>query len=150
MKRLLVVLFIALASVSCEGPMGPQGPEGYGGAWEEISFVVRPNEWRIPVDKEGNAAIPGTPEFYYYHAHSWDAMDDLAVERGIVIGYVEDFMGNYTTLSYVFHDRDAWSDWTVTTSFSFYRGGFEIQVTNSDFADVPPQKDMVFRVIIFK
>jgi hypothetical protein len=150
MKKLLVVLFIAVAFVSCEGPMGPQGPEGYpGGTWEETSFVVRPNEWLIP-KYDGKPAIPGTPEFYYFHERSWDVMDDLAVERGIVIGYVEDFMGNYTTLPYVFHDRDVQSDWTVTTSLSFYRGGFEIQVTNSDFADVPPQKDMVFRVIIFK
>jgi hypothetical protein len=151
MKRLLFVLFIAVALfVSCEGPMGPQGLEGEpGGKWEEMSFVVRPNEWRIPTYPDGSTVIPGTPEFYYYRAFPWEALDEFAVERGIVIGYVEDFMGNYTTLPYVFHDKDA-REWTVTTSLSFYRGGFEIQVTNSDFEDVRPLKDMVFRVIIFK
>ncbi|MDR1623680.1 MAG: hypothetical protein LBS04_01740 [Tannerellaceae bacterium] len=145
MKRLLFVLFIAVAFASCEGPMGPQGPAGEpGGTWDEDFFVVRPNEWMTE-----KGAIPGTANFYYFHRREWSAMDELAVERGIVIGYVEDFNGNYTALPYVFHDRDA-RDWTVTTSLSFYQGGFEIQVTNSDFEAIPPLKDMVFRVIIFK
>lgn len=143
MKRLLFALFIAVAFVSCEGPMGPQGPEGDpAGTWEEDSFVIRSNEWK-------SSGTPGTNQFYYYHSRDWSAMDDFAVERGIVIGYVEDFNGNYTTLPHVYHDKDLDYFWTETTSFSFFNGGFEIQVTNSDFEAVSPG-DKVFRIIIFK
>ncbi|MDR1402747.1 MAG: hypothetical protein LBJ60_03475 [Tannerellaceae bacterium] len=145
MRKIWFVLFATFAFISCEGPVGPQGPEGDpAGLWEEDSFVVSPGEWAT-----AKGAVPGTASFYYFHQRDWPAMDEFAVERGIVAGYVEDFNGAYTALPYVFHDTDTY-DFTVTTSLSFYKGGFEIQVTNSDFAPVPPQRDMVFRVIIFK
>jgi hypothetical protein len=143
MKRLLFVLFIAAAFVSCEGPMGPQGPEGDpGGAWGEYKLIVHSNEW----NKNGNE---GSSNFYYSFEQSWPELDELAVERGIVIGYMLDFTGAYTTLPYVYHDKDLNYEWTETTSLSFFKGGFEIQVTNSDFADVPPGEKS-FRIIIFK
>ncbi|MDR1202890.1 MAG: hypothetical protein LBL58_14850 [Tannerellaceae bacterium] len=143
MKRLLFVLFIAVAFVSCEGPMGPQGPDGEpGGTWEEMKFIVHANEWTKIVEK-------GTPTFYYSYEGTWNALDELAVERGIVIPYMLDFTGAYTTLPYVFHDKDSNTEWTETTSFSFFKGGFEVQVTNSDFADVSPGEKS-FRIIIFK
>jgi hypothetical protein len=143
MKRLLFVLFIAVAFVSCEGPMGPQGPDGDpAGGWDELKFIVRANDWKV---KE----IQGTPLFYYSYEGRWDALDEMAVERGIVIPYILDFTGAYTTLPYVIHDKDLGGEWTVTTSFSFFKGGFEVQVQNSDFVDVRPG-DQSFRIIMFK
>ncbi|MDR1161854.1 MAG: hypothetical protein LBK45_05890 [Tannerellaceae bacterium] len=147
MKRLLFVLFIAVAFVSCEGPMGPQGPAGEsGGRRDYMSFVIRSNEWLIP-EYDGKPAIPGTSQFYYYRELSWDALDELAVEQGVVVGYVLDFTGAYTTLPHVFHDKNYNEEWTETTSLSFFKGGVEIQVTNSDFADVRPG-DKSFRLVV--
>lgn len=144
MKRVLFLLFITVASVSCEGPVGPQGPEGEpGGTWYEMKFVIHANEW----NKNGKE---GTSNFYYSCELSWaEALDEFAVERGIVIGYMLDFTGAYTTLPYVYHDKELNDEWTETTSFSFFKGGFEIQVTNSDFADVSPGEKS-FRIIVFK
>jgi hypothetical protein len=143
MKRVLFVLFIAVAFVSCEGPMGPQGPEGEpGGAWSELKFTVRANDWLAHGDE-------GFSNFYYSFEQPWDALDEMAVERGIVIGYMLDFTGAYTTLPYVYHNKEFNDEWTETTSFSFFKGACEVQVTNSDFADVRPG-DHSFRVIIFK
>lgn len=143
MKRILFALFIVVAFVSCEGPMGPMGPEGDpAGSWAEDNFTIRSSEWQ-------SKGVAGTNQFYYYHTREWAELDNMAVERGVVIGYVEDFNGNYTALPHVYHDKDGDYEWTETTSLTFFEGGFEIQVTNSDFEDVPPG-DKYFRIIIFK
>lgn len=149
MKKTLVALLLAVIFVSCEGPMGPQGPAGYdgadGGDWGEYSyFTVKANQWQ-------SDGIAGTNSFYYYYNQKWDELDEMAVERGIVIGYVVDHTGGYTTMPYVYHDKDNEQgfEWTKTTSFSYDIGVFEIQVTNSDFYDDPPG-DMSFRIIVFR
>lgn len=143
MKKIGIVLLMLVALVACEGPMGPPGYDGEdAGEWREDSFWVRANDWEA-------MGTPNTRDFYYRHRREWKEMDEFAVERGIVVGYVEDYTtGGYTTLPHVFHDLDGY-EFTETTSLSFYEGGFELQVTNSDFEPVPPG-DKFFRIIIFK
>ncbi len=142
MKKLLFVMLMATTLIGCEGPMGPQGPPGDSGepdiTWYETDLTVRSNQW---VEQR----LPGTDGFYYTYEVPWDILDEYVVERGVVVGYILDFTGAYSTLPYVFHYNDPY-EWTQTVSLSFFKGAYEIQVRTSDLDRVAPG-EMSFRII---
>lgn len=149
MKKILFTLFMAITLASCEGPMGPQGPAGENAKetlWDEDTFEIRPNEWKIYDD--GN-------DFYFYHERKWDALTEFAVDHGIVVCYLyKEKMDEYTLLEESVHnlivDPTGTIQWTETISLSFSVGRFVIIVRNSDFFNEAPRDTKRFRMAVIQ
>ena len=146
MKKLTLLLIIALAIVSCEGPMGPQGlngkngQDGAGTTWKIINLSVAANDWQAQVDDNGLNR-------YYTCSFDIPEITQFAFDEGGVFAYIK-FGTVQQVLPYVRHyENGAGLLWTETYDFDYSKGKVNFYVTLSDFAEVPPTASS-FRLVV--
>lgn len=150
MKKVLL-FFIAITFLACEGPMGPEGPQGpegepgYGTNWHVASLVVNANEWKL----EGN---PGDLNSYYYVDKPIKELSQFVYKEGAVIAYYEAEKGIKNGMPFVWHrgDKDNLGEflWTETYDFDFYPGGVRFYLTYSDFSTTVKPGTETFHVVL--
>jgi hypothetical protein len=143
MKKILLLLMVAIAVISCEGPMGPQGPMGPTGPgtdWNIQDFEVKTGDWVYKSDGGLNG--------YYSYSFSYPKLDNFIYNNGIVLVYLESDGTYQQMLPVVFHQENGIDPpWTTTTDFDYEIGKITFYVTNSDFYNQRPET-MLFRTVL--
>jgi len=135
MKKLFLILAVALAVISCRDSVSDEL-----NTKQIISLKVNSSDW---VENTDNA---GLNRFYSYH-FSVNEINSNIYNNGAVVGYIE-LDGRQQALPYVRHFQSSnGSMWTRTVDFDYLKGGVNIYVTNSDFVSDPPET-MNFRIIL--
>jgi hypothetical protein len=135
MKKILLILAVALAVISCRDSVSDEL-----NAKQIISLKVNSSDW---VENTDNA---GLNRFYSYH-FPVNEINSNIYNNGAVVGYIE-LDGRQQTLPYVRHyENSNGSMWTRTVDFDYLKGGINIYVTNSDFMSDPPET-MNFRIVL--
>lgn len=85
MKRLLLILAVAMMAVACEGPQGPQGPAGRDGRDGELigewfTVTVKADEWEPVDDEYGNFL------YFQHHRVGVTYITNNVCNNGIAIG----------------------------------------------------------------
>ncbi len=171
MKKLLLLVLVAVTFIACEGPTGPMGPSGHDGQngmngqdgkdgqngldgkdgengtnWYVTSFTIQPNEWEL-VGKAGDL------NSYFFVDKPLSNLSEFIYKEGAVIGYIENVSGVKNGLPYVLH-RGGEDDkgeflWTETADFDFYPGGVGFYLTYSDFnTQLRPDKAKIFHIVL--
>lgn len=88
MKKIFLLMIVALGLFACEGPtgpmgpMGPMGPQGESGAtWQTIRFKVHSNHW----ERAGDVNELGS--YFFYEAKLPEITSD-AFNNGLVFVYL--------------------------------------------------------------
>ncbi|MDL2265411.1 hypothetical protein LJC57_02100 [Parabacteroides sp. OttesenSCG-928-G07] len=149
-KKLIMLLTMAIAFVSCEGPEGPPGRDGIGvNKFVEV-VTVEAHQWEYVDDPEGG--------YYICEKRFPEISGDIYLKGEIKCYYIiRPGQSNeaQTPLPYVLHFIDG-SDyrWTETIEYDFMPntstadGSIAFYVQYDDFAiNVPPGR-MQFRVVI--
>ncbi len=154
MRKIIGLLILLVAFVSCEGPMdpegpmGPQGPSGSGSnvveGWRNVTMTVKSNDWKLIDNADGNSI--------YMYEFEWSELTKNVFENGIVLGHLYTKVGDVETLTplpYVFHRKDKdGNTWTETYTYDYNPGWVAFYATYSDFfVDEKPQ-EMTFRISI--
>lgn len=156
MNKLVLLIGMALAFASCEGPVGPMGPAGEPGPgmnWNVEYFTVYPNEWEFM----GNSDNPN--EIYYRCIKPF--ANKLPDKERIFIydsGVTSTFMyTNYdtdaetqTSLPYVLNWTDNYNNLCVETYYSDYTVNdvaFYVAYSGGN-QDNQPTQPIVYRVVM--
>lgn len=137
MKKILILIAVAVYIVSCRGP---EGPQGYGTNWKIIDLVVSSNDW---VEKTDQAGL----NRYYTSHFSMPEITSNVYKDGTVLTYLvtDNVQQN---LPYVRHYENSNGNlWTQTVDYDFSVGNMNVYVTNSDFIKEQPGT-MHFRVVL--
>ena len=135
MKKLFLILAIALAVISCRDSVSDELDTK-----QIISLKVNSSDW---VENTDNA---GLNRFYSYH-FPINEINSNIYNNGAVVGYIE-LDGRQQALPYVRHfENSNGTMWTRTVDFDYLKGGVNIYVTNSDFVSDPPET-MYFRIVL--
>ncbi|MBP6661798.1 MAG: hypothetical protein KA172_01795 [Paludibacter sp.] len=135
MKKLFLILAIALAVISCRDSVSDELDTK-----QIISLKVNSSDW---VENTDNA---GLNRFYSYH-FPINEINSNIYNNGAVVGYIE-LDGRQQALPYVRHfENSNGTMWTRTVDFDYLKGGVNIYVTNSDFVSDPPET-MNFRIVL--
>ena len=135
MKKLFLILAVALAVISCKDSVSDQLDTK-----QIISLKVNSSDW---IENTDNA---GLNRFYSYH-FPVNEINPNIYNNGAVVGYIE-LDNRQQTLPYVRHFENSNGKlWTRTVDFDYLKGGVNIYVTNSDFANDPPET-MNFRIVL--
>lgn len=134
MKKLFLLLFIAILAVSCEDKevINPQ--------WKIVNLVVKQNDWVVNTDADG------LNKFYSYQ-FQMPEISPVIFNSGLLSSYI--VLDNaQQSLPYVRHYEDIKGFmWTRTIDCDYAVNKMNIYVTNSDFIDDLPEK-MNFRVVL--
>ncbi|MBB4035827.1 hypothetical protein GGR21_001722 [Dysgonomonas hofstadii] len=154
MKKMMLILFVAIAAMACEGPMGPEGPlgptgqkgePGYGNSWYTTSFTINSDEWEL-------IGTPGGLNSYFFVDKSLTELTNTIYKEGTVVAYMETSKGVKNGLPYVLHkgDEDELGEflWTQTYDFDFYPGGVGFYVTYSDFSTKIRPDTETFHIVL--
>jgi hypothetical protein len=133
MKKLLLFLFIATLTVSCDDNSNDV-------QWKIINLVVSQNDWVVNTDADG------LNKFYSYQ-FNMPEISSAIFNTGSLSTYV--VLDNaQQVLPYVRHyENNAGDWWTRTVDCDYAVNKMNIYVTNSDFADDLPET-MNFRVVL--
>jgi hypothetical protein len=135
MKKLFLILAVALAVISCRDSVSDELDTK-----QIISLKVNSADW---VENTDNA---GLNRFYSYH-FPINEINSTIYNNGAVVGYIE-LDDRQQTLPYVRHfENSNGIMWTRTVDFDYLKGGVNIYVTNSDFMSDPPET-MNFRIVL--
>ena len=135
MKKLFLILAIALAVISCRDSVSDQLDTK-----QIISLKVNSSDW---IENTDNA---GLNRFYSYHFPVSEINSNI-YNNGAVVGYIE-LDNRQQALPYVRHfENSKGTTWTRTVDFDYSAGGVNIYVTNSDFVSDPPET-MNFRIVL--
>ena len=135
MKKLFLILAIALAVISCRDSVSDELDTK-----QIISLKVNSSDWVENIDNAG------LNRFYSYH-FPINEINSNIYNNGAVVGYIE-LDGRQQALPYVRHfENSNGTMWTRTVDFDYLKGGVNIYVTNSDFVSDPPET-MNFRIVL--
>lgn len=141
MKKLLLLLAIAifaLSAASCEGPQGPPGP---GTSWHIQEFTVLSADWKIERDNDGS-----NPRFVYTF-NNFSRLTNFVYTKGNVSAFR--VTGN--TQRGLPDTRPFETGTTVvdeTTTFEYGVGRMTFKVYFSDFDTTFQPVTMDFRVVL--
>ena len=141
MKKVFLLLLIAVFAASCEGPVGPPGRDGRNAEptqWEIIPVTIYDTDWReSPMDES----------LYYSASVITTSLTPFIRKEGTILVY-RDFKNGYQQiLPYVRHKEYGRILWTQTIDYEFTDGRINFYVTNSNFVPEPPET-MYFRVVL--
>ena len=142
MKKILLLMTIAIAALSCEGPMGPQGPKGDVADWFVNFYVVgeRSNQYEY-----GYWESLGDGKFQC--VFDIPELDDFVYNEGIVnVFFMQDMDTNneiQVGFPHIFFYEDYGKTYTATYTFDMQKikgkmGSIAFNVAYSDFIDAPP------------
>ena len=135
MKKLFLILAIALAIISCRDSVSDELDTK-----QIISLKVNSADWVENIDNAG------LNRFYSYH-FPINEINSNIYNNGAVVGYIE-LDDRQQTLPYVRHfENSNGIMWTRTVDFDYLKGGVNVYVTNSDFVSDPPET-MNFRIVL--
>ncbi|MCD7901752.1 MAG: hypothetical protein LUH22_18420 [Bacteroides sp.] len=156
MKKLVLLLVLAVSFMACEGPTGPRGPsgmdgrdgeDGYGTNWFAKSFTIQPNQWEL-------IGEPGELNSYFVVDKELPELTrDIYKERA-VIAYVQTGDKVKNGMPYVLHQGGVDTDgkeltWTQTYDFDYSEGWVGFYVTYSDFnTQIKPVDPVTFHIIL--
>ena len=147
MKKILLLMMVAVAIISCEGPMGPQGPMGPPGTINKyiIDYEINANAWRKVTDNN-NLFIQ------YECLIDESRLTSDIYNNGNIDAYLEVKENGFWVqkpLAYevVFEDSPN-NFYTQTIDFDFSIGSIGFYVKNSKFIENPPGS-MLFRVVMW-
>lgn len=140
MKKIMFLVVIALLFISCEGDEGPMGPQGPGTNWKIINLQANASDWKEYSD--GNKL-----NRYYSCTFTVPEINAFVFSSGTVVSYIK--IGTaQQSLPYVRHYENTDGVlWTRTVDFEYANGSATYFVTNSDFANDPPES-MQFRLVL--
>ncbi len=160
MKKIIFLLFAAIAMISCEGPMGPEGPmgaqgrdgqdgkdgqDGYGANWYTTSFTIKKSDWLL-------SGEPGDLNTYFFVDREIPQLDDFIFDEGTVIGYIQTGKDVKNGLPFVLHMGETQGNqellWTQTYDFDFSPGMIRFYITYSDFSTNIPPEGETFHIIL--
>lgn len=166
MKKVLLLLVVAIAFVACEGPEGPMGSPGMNGqdgkdgqngqngkdgnngtSWVTKTFTIQPDEWELI----GN---PGELNSYFFVDKSLSELSKSIYEDGAVIAYIQTADEVKNGMPYVLHKGGHDADgkeivWTQTYDFDYYPGGVGFYLTYSDFnTQLKPIEPETFHIVL--
>ena len=160
MKKIMLVLFVTIIAMACEGPEGPMGPmgltgpegqigpkgePGYGTNWFTTSITIESDEWEL-------IGEPNALNSYYFVDKPLKELSHTIYKEGTVVAYIETSPEVKNGLPYVLH-KGAKDDkgeflWTQTYDFDFYPKGIGFYVTYSDFNTVSRPDKETFHIIL--
>ncbi len=152
MKKILLMMFAALALMSCEGPQGPPGRDGFVN-YKVIDLQINQNEWKYSNIADNN---------YYIATFNMPEITSYIYNNGVVSVYREYKTGTSNAIQtplpqtrhkeYFDATANAWGFYTETVDYEYGVGFTSIVYTASDFAyteDATIVPDaMHFRVVI--
>jgi hypothetical protein len=152
MKKTLLLLFVCIAFIACEGPEGPMGPvgpqgePGTGTNWYATSYTIQPNEWELVGNK-------GELNSYFFVDKPLPRLSDFVYEDGSILVYLEFSPNVKNVMPFVSHkagvDDLGEFFWTETYDYDFYKGGIGFYLTYSDFnTKMKPNQAITFHVIL--
>lgn len=148
MKKIFTIIALALALVSCQGPMGPMGPMGPQGPqgepgeginWKVYDFTVPSDQWQL---------VNGENQLNSYFMYIFDGNDAPAELEyvtqydGDVSGYFISRLDNddelYSPLPYEIYAGQANGNnewlWSELYTFDFTHNSIAFYVYYNDFA----------------
>ncbi|NDV81698.1 hypothetical protein D0T87_06830 [Bacteroides sp. 51] len=165
MKRVFLLLALAISFMACEGPVGPMGPSGMDGMngrdgmdgkdgkdgigtnWLTKTFTIQPHEWELV----------GTPgelnSFFLVDRKLPELTKDIFKERA-VIAYIKTDDGYKNGMPYVLHkggtgDNGKEFIWTQTYDFDYSEGWVGFYLTYSDFnTQLKPEDPTTFYIVL--
>lgn len=171
MKKLLMLLMLAVSLFACEGPtgpMGPMGPPGYDGEdgrngydgkdgkdgkdgqgahWFAKSFTIQPDDWIL-------IGQPGELKSYFVAEKELPQLTKEIFRERAVIAYIETGHGMKNGMPYVLHKGENGSNgkefiWTETYDFDYSEGLVGFYLTYSDFnTQVKPNEPIIFHIVL--
>ena len=148
MKKLFLLIIVALGVMSCEGPMGPKGDRGDGTAWDVFNIEVKSSDWDL-------IGTPGGIGSYYRCEVFDDQISKHIYENGTFLIYQFQILENnlevQTALPYVLHkeNHDGSIQWTETLSYDFAPGSFALYKRYSDFrTDIRTPESAFYKVVM--
>lgn len=142
MKKLLMLMSIALFAFGCTGPRGPQGPQGPAGEGFTkftYEFKLLSQDWRKDTDPAGNfigwwyeISLPELTRFVYeegiYNTYLWDG--NIQVPLPVI----------------VYNETDS-QLWEKKISCDYAIGSVAVYYQENDFTNEDRRpEDMVFRI----
>lgn len=154
MKKITLLLLMAIALISCEGPRGPMGPPGEPGEgvnWKVYDLTVNSNDWEL---------VNGVNElgsFYMYVFEGNNApreLYDVVSNYGDVSGYLISRLDNgdelFSPLPYEVYagTADGYSEWLWSElyTFDFTHNSIAFYVYYNDFVTETRPGTMTFRI----
>lgn len=155
MKKVLLLLIVAISFVACEGPEGPMGLPGMDGQdgqdgyvnFYTRSFTIQPDEWEL-------IGTPGELNSYFVVDKELPSLTSAIYNRGAVVAYIETGNGVKNLMPYVLHKGDVNSAnqeilWTQTYDFDYSEGWVGFYLTYSDFnTHLSPTDPETFHVVL--
>ena len=136
MRNLLMILFASLVLVSCDNAYSY--PEELT-TKQVFNFEVRASDWVEKVDDSGLNRV-------YSCRFNVNGLSNYVFNNGVVMGYI-DYSNYQQTLPFTRYFENTLNQrWSRTIDFDYSATDVTFYVTNSDFAQDPPEK-MYFRIV---
>lgn len=139
MKNLFVIFLMAVALMSCEGPMGPegpQGPEGESGKWILKEPIIEETQWVLAKDLYGNP-------YYYYELSVKELTEFIYLEGTVHVEIILDYKTEHEAQAPLPYENDYKNELgkvrTERYTYEYMPGLLTFLVKYSDnFNDVRP------------
>lgn len=174
MKKVLLLLALAVSFIACEGPMGPMGPSGFDGMngrdghdgrdgkdgqdgrdgkdgsgtnWLTKTFTIQPHEWSL------NGKPDEVGAFFYVDKSLPELTRDIFYDKA-VIAYIKTEEGVKNGIPYVLHKGTVDEEgketlWTQTFDCDYEVGWVRFYLTFSDFfTGTQPSEAFTFHVLL--
>ena len=145
-KHVLLLSFLALTVVSCEGPMGPPGEPGEGVVWKIMNYTVYEKDWKL-------VGKPGELGSYYWFEFAESELTRFVCDKGNVFGYrrLDNEMQTPLGQVVVNWEQDNHGNeflFTEVYSFAFRPGYITFYVDYSDFETSVRPTICDFRIVL--
>ncbi|MDR0874468.1 MAG: hypothetical protein LBN27_13560 [Prevotellaceae bacterium] len=138
MKKIFLLLLVAVLAAACEGPTGPPGRNGLDAERIIIPVTIFNTVWR---------ESPPNESLYYQASVPVPALTPSIRDNGTILVYRDFGNGYQQILPFTRHKEKGNVRWTQTIDYEFTDGQINFYVTNSDFIADPPET-MYFRVVL--
>lgn len=156
MKKVFLLLVLAVSFMACEGPMGPagmdgmdgrDGKDGQGTSWFSKSFTIQPHEWKLK-------GKPGELNSYFFVEKEIPELTLEIYRKKAVLAYIQTDTGIKNGMPYVLHQGDTYDNgkefiWTQTYDFDYSEGWVGFYLTYSDFStEIRPDRAETFHIVL--